>query len=80
MSNSEQLRRSWSANADAWSAAVREQKIESRRLATNAAIVDAVMACLSGTTGSQPVERGRVLDLDGLNLTPEARPLTRSGA
>ena len=43
MSNSEQLRRSWSANADAWSAAVREQKIESRRLATNAAIVDAVL-------------------------------------
>lgn len=42
MSNSEQLRRSWSANAGAWSAAVREDKIESRRLATNAAIVDAV--------------------------------------
>ncbi|HYC58745.1 MAG TPA: class I SAM-dependent methyltransferase [Thermoanaerobaculia bacterium] len=57
--NSERLRRSWSANADAWSAAVREEKIESRRLATNAAIVEAVMDWLSGATGSQPVEGGR---------------------
>lgn len=44
MSNTDQLRRSWSANADAWSAAVREQKIESRRLATNAAIVETVLS------------------------------------
>jgi 2-polyprenyl-3-methyl-5-hydroxy-6-metoxy-1,4-benzoquinol methylase len=39
-----QLRRSWDANAHAWSAAVREQKIESRRVATDAAILEAVLA------------------------------------
>lgn len=44
---------SWMANADAWTRAVREGRIESRRVATDAAIVRAV------------VERGprRVLDL-----------------
>lgn len=41
--NVEKLRRSWSANADAWTNAVREQKIESRRLATDAAIVSAIV-------------------------------------
>ncbi len=40
----EQLRQSWDANAGAWSAAVREHKIESRRVATDAAIVHAVLA------------------------------------
>ena len=30
---------SWQANADAWTAAVREQRIESRRLVTDAAIL-----------------------------------------
>ncbi len=45
MSNpdAEQLRRSWIANASAWSETVRERKIESRRLATDAAILDAVL-------------------------------------
>jgi 2-polyprenyl-3-methyl-5-hydroxy-6-metoxy-1,4-benzoquinol methylase len=33
---------SWDANADAWTRAVRQAKIESRRLATDAAIVSAV--------------------------------------
>jgi 2-polyprenyl-3-methyl-5-hydroxy-6-metoxy-1,4-benzoquinol methylase len=44
---------SWMANAEAWTAAVREGRIESRRVATDAAIVRAVL------------ERGpeRVLDL-----------------
>ena len=36
---SEQLRRSWIANAEAWRDAVRERRIESRRLVTDAAIV-----------------------------------------
>lgn len=40
----EQLSLSWQANADAWAAAVREQRIESRRLVTDAAIVQAVLA------------------------------------
>ena len=42
--SSDQLRRSWIANADAWTDAVREQRIESRRLVTDAAIVSAVLA------------------------------------
>ncbi len=39
-----QIERSWRANAPAWTEAVREGKIESRRVATDAAIVDAVLA------------------------------------
>ena len=35
---------SWHKNATPWTAAVREQRIESRRLATDAAIVEAVMS------------------------------------
>lgn len=38
----EQLRRTWIANAASWRDAVREQKIASRRAATDAAIVDAI--------------------------------------
>ncbi len=37
------LERSWRTNADAWSDAVREQRIASRRAGTDAAIVDAVL-------------------------------------
>ena len=40
----EQLQLSWQANADAWTAAVREQRIESRRLVTDAAIIRAILA------------------------------------
>jgi 2-polyprenyl-3-methyl-5-hydroxy-6-metoxy-1,4-benzoquinol methylase len=39
----EQIRRSWVANASAWRSAVRERKIESRRIATDAAIVRSVL-------------------------------------
>src|SRR5256885_2172438 len=35
---------SWERNATPWTAAVRENQIESRRLVTNAAIVDAVLS------------------------------------
>lgn len=37
------LARSWEANADAWTRVVRERKIESRRLATDAAVLEAVL-------------------------------------
>ena len=40
----EQLSLSWQANADAWTAAVRERRIESRHLVTDAAIVQAILA------------------------------------
>lgn len=39
-----QILDAWQANADAWERAVREQCIESRRLVTDRAIVEAVMA------------------------------------
>lgn len=39
----DQLRRSWVNNAAAWTGAVRERRIESRRLGTDAAIVGAVI-------------------------------------
>lgn len=39
-----QIEQSWRANAAAWTEAVREGRIASRRLATDAAIVEAVMA------------------------------------
>lgn len=43
MSEQERLRRSWIANAPSWRDAVRNGRIESRRLVTDAAIVDAVL-------------------------------------
>ena len=51
--NRKQLGHSWRANALAWTRAVRESRIESRRLGTDRAIVEAVLA-------RQP---SRVLDL-----------------
>ena len=45
----------WTTNADAWTAAVREGKISSRRVGTDAAVVEAVVS------GLPPA--GRVLDL-----------------
>ena len=47
------LQRSWRANAAAWTRAVREQRIPSRRAGTDAAILDAVLA-----TGAE-----RILDV-----------------
>ncbi len=41
--NDDKISRSWIANADAWTSAVRERRIESRRVATDAAIVNAVL-------------------------------------
>lgn len=48
-----ELEQSWRSNADAWTAAVRGGAIESRRLATDRAVVDAVLA----------LQPQRVLDL-----------------
>jgi 2-polyprenyl-3-methyl-5-hydroxy-6-metoxy-1,4-benzoquinol methylase len=39
----QQLRRSWIANAHTWTDTVRNDRIESRRLVTNAAIIEAVL-------------------------------------
>lgn len=47
------LRESWNINADAWTDAVREGRIESRRLVTNAALIEVIAA-------GQP---GRLLDV-----------------
>lgn len=43
MGQADELVRSWSRNADAWTRTVRDGGIESRRLATDAAIVQAVL-------------------------------------
>lgn len=43
MTRHEQLRRSWVANASAWTEAVREQRIESRRLVTDRSVIEAVL-------------------------------------
>lgn len=40
----ERVIRAWSANADPWTRAIREERIASRKLVTNAAIIDAVMS------------------------------------
>jgi len=40
----EQLAHSWQANAEAWTTAVRQRRIESRRLVTDAAILHAALA------------------------------------
>ncbi|WP_374439710.1 class I SAM-dependent methyltransferase [Pseudomonas panipatensis] len=40
----QRILQSWQANAQAWTRVVREQRIDSRRLATDAAILDALMA------------------------------------
>lgn len=42
--NRKQLDHSWRANASGWTRAVRESRIESRQLATDGAILDAVLA------------------------------------
>jgi 2-polyprenyl-3-methyl-5-hydroxy-6-metoxy-1,4-benzoquinol methylase len=44
LSEQERLRRSWVANASSWSDAVRQKKIASRRIATDAAIINAVLS------------------------------------
>jgi 2-polyprenyl-3-methyl-5-hydroxy-6-metoxy-1,4-benzoquinol methylase len=70
---------SWRTNAAPWTAAVRDQRIESRRLVTDRAIVDAVMSrqprsvldigCGEGWLVRALAERG-VPDLIGVDAVP----------
>jgi 2-polyprenyl-3-methyl-5-hydroxy-6-metoxy-1,4-benzoquinol methylase len=52
------LRRSWTLNADAWTTAVREQAIPSRRVATDAAIVAACERVIDGRRGLRALDVG----------------------
>ena len=52
------LRQSWTANAAAWTTAVREQAIPSRRLATDAAIVAACARVLDGRRDMRALDVG----------------------
>jgi 2-polyprenyl-3-methyl-5-hydroxy-6-metoxy-1,4-benzoquinol methylase len=67
------LRRSWTMNAEAWTTAVREQTIPSRRVATDAAIV---ASCGRVIDGRRDV---RVLDV-GCGEGWLSRELTKLGA
>ena len=70
---------SWRNNAQAWSAAVRERRIESRELVTDRAIVDAVLSrsprsvldlgCGEGWLGRALAERG--VQLVGIDAVPD---------
>jgi SAM-dependent methyltransferase len=69
---------SWRKNADAWTAAVRERRIESRALVTDRAIVDAVLSrsprsvldlgCGEGWLGRALADRG--VHLLGIDVVP----------
>lgn len=75
----EQLRRSWIANAASWSMSVREKKIESRRVATDAAILDAIdalhprraldLGCGEGWLSRALASRG--IAVTGVDASPE---------
>jgi SAM-dependent methyltransferase len=45
----ERVIRAWKTNADPWARAIREERIASRKLVTNAAIIDAVASCAPQT-------------------------------
>jgi len=74
----ERIERSWNANADAWTAAVRGGAIASRALGTDAAIVDAIVArrprrvldvgCGEGWLARALSARG--IDVTGLDGSP----------
>jgi 2-polyprenyl-3-methyl-5-hydroxy-6-metoxy-1,4-benzoquinol methylase len=77
--NDKQVLMSWAANADAWTNAIMNQEIESRRLVTNQAIVDAItcynpssildMGCGEGWLVRELANRG--VAAIGLDATPE---------
>jgi 2-polyprenyl-3-methyl-5-hydroxy-6-metoxy-1,4-benzoquinol methylase len=68
----------WHKNAEAWTAAVRERRIESRTLVTDRAIVDAVLSCSprrvldigcgEGWLGRALADRG--VELLGIDVVP----------
>src|SRR5688572_7925904 len=71
----DQISRSWIANADAWTSAVREHRIESRRVATDAAIVSAVLdqhpkTVLDLGCGEGWLARALGLDVVGIDGSP----------
>jgi SAM-dependent methyltransferase len=76
--DAEQLRRSWIANASAWSETVRGRKIESRRVGTDAAIVAVVvernprrvldLGCGEGWLARGLAERG--IEVMGVDASP----------
>ncbi|MEO8923929.1 MAG: class I SAM-dependent methyltransferase, partial [Caldimonas sp.] len=73
------LEQSWRSNAEAWSSAVRERRIASRRAGTDAAIVDAVrrtharrvldLGCGEGWLARALVERD--CEVVGVDASPE---------
>lgn len=75
----EHILRSWHANARPWAQAIAEQRIESRRLITNQAIIDAVMSraprtaldigCGEGWLARALAERG--VAVTGVDAIPE---------
>lgn len=72
------LTRSWTANAAAWTDAVRAQRIASRRLVTDAAVLDAIAAAVADTGGGT-LAGARVLDV-GCGEGWLARALAARGA
>jgi 2-polyprenyl-3-methyl-5-hydroxy-6-metoxy-1,4-benzoquinol methylase len=52
------IARSWDANAGCWTDAVRARAMESRRLVTDDAVVDAVRHALSNTAGARILDVG----------------------
>ncbi len=78
---------SWRKNAAPWTAAVREQQIESRRLVTDAAIVQAVLSvaprrvldvgCGEGWLARALAERG--MHVTGVDVVPDLIERARQG-
>ena len=70
---------SWRTNAPAWTVAVREEQIESRRLVTDQAIIDAVLSrsphsvldigCGEGWLAREFASRN--IDVVGIDVVPE---------